>query len=139
MSKRIFTKEEIDKLSKNKNVTKCSEKLITYNKDFKIKAVKQYYDEYMMPNEIFEQAGFDLDTIGKDTAHSCLARWRKTFKNKGVLSLNTENRGKAKDGERPKKIKNKSDKDKIERLEANVAYLKAENDFLAKLRAKRNY
>ena len=35
------------------------------------------------------------------------------------------------------KTKNLSDADKIKRLEAQVAYLKAENDFLAKLRAKR--
>jgi len=139
MSKRIFTKEQIEELSKNKNVEKCSEKSITYNKDFKVKAVKQYYDEYMMPNEIFEQAGFDLDIIGKGNPRHLLSEWRKVFQNKGVNALNSENRGKAKGGGRPRKIKDKSDKDKMERLEATVVYLKAENDFLKKLRAKRNY
>jgi hypothetical protein len=39
-------------------------------------------------------------------------------------------------GGRPK-TKNLSDKEKIEYLETKVAYLKAENDFLAKLRAQR--
>ena len=132
MSKRIFTQEQIRELSKNKNVKKCSKKSITYNKKFKIKAVKQYYDEYIVPNEIFEQAGFDLDVVGKETPRSSLKRWRKIFQNKGVLALNLENRG------RSKKIKDKTDKDKIERLEAENIYLKAENDFLVKLRAKRN-
>ena len=32
-----------------------------------------------------------------------------------------------------------SDKEKIERLMAENAYLKEENDFLVKLRAKRNF
>jgi hypothetical protein len=136
MSKRKLNKEQMVEITKNKNVSKCSEKSITYNNDFKIKAVKQYYDEYMLPNEIFEQAGFDLDIIGRRIPNKCLSRWKKVFQNKGVMFLNTENRGKG--GGRPKKIKDKSDKDKIERLEATVAYLKAENDFLAKLRAKRN-
>ena len=136
MSKRIFNEEQMVELTKNKNVKKCSEKSITYSKDFKIKAVKQYYDEYLIPNEIFEQAGFDLETIGKETPEHCLSRWRKTYQVKGPNAFKQENRGKG--GGRPKKIKDKTDKDKIERLEATVVYLKAENDFLAKLRAKRN-
>ena len=138
MSKRKFNKKQRVELSKNKNVKRCSEKSITYDKDFKIKAVKQYYDEYLIPNEIFEQAGFDLNIIGRKTPAGCLARWKKTFQRKGVGALKNENRGRNSSG-RPKKIKDKSDEDKMERLEATVAYLKEENDFLVKLRAKRNY
>jgi len=139
MNKRIFIQKQISELSKNKNVKKCSEKSITYTKEFKIKAVKQYQEEYLAPNEIFEQAGFDLNTIGKRTSTWCLDRWKKTFQTKGFNALNTENRGKTKGGGRPRKIRDKTDKDKIERLEAENIYLKAENDFLAKLRAKRNF
>ena len=80
MSKRIFTKEQVIELSKNKNITKCSKKSITYNKNFKIKAVRQYYDEYMMPNEIFEQAGFDPRIIGRKTPAWCLHRWKDISK-----------------------------------------------------------
>lgn len=136
MSKRIFTKEQIEELSKNKNVERCSNKSITYAKDFKIRAVKQYYDEYLTPQEIFIQAGFNLETIGRENPRYCLSEWKKIFQNKGINALKTETRGIT---GRPKKFKDKSDKDKIERLEATVAYLKAENDFLAKLRAKRKY
>ena len=71
MSKRIFTKEQTIGLSKNGNIRKCSNKSITYAKDFKLKAIKQYYDEYLTPNEIFEQAGFDLNTIGRKTPARC--------------------------------------------------------------------
>jgi len=136
MSKRIFTKEEIAKLSKNKNVDKCSERSITYTKEFKVKAVKQYQEYFMLPREIFEDAGFEIELIGKETPKNCLRRWNRTYKTKGVKGLHTETRGKG--GGRPKKIKYKTDADKIERLEAENAYLKAENDFLVKLRAKRN-
>ena len=47
-----------------------------------------------------------------------------------------ENRGKGRGGGRPK-TKGITPEDRIKRLEAENAYLKAENDFLAKLRAKR--
>lgn len=64
-----------------------------------------------------------------------LRRWNNVYRTKGIEKLSVENRGR--DGGRPPKIKDATEKDKIKRLEAEVAYLKAENDFLAKLRAKR--
>ena len=127
MVKKTYTDEQRKTLLKNKNVKKCSQKAITYSRDFKVKAVQQYQEDRMIPQEIFIQAGFDLEIIGKEIPRHCLDRW----KNKSAQIL-IENRG------RTKKTKDKSDKDKIERLEAEVIYLKAENDFLVKLRAKRN-
>ena len=73
--------------------------------------------------------------IGKDTPTDRLGDWNKIYKEKGAEGLKNETRGKG--GGRPKKPKDLSDKDKIKRLEAEVAYLKAENDFFTKLRAKR--
>lgn len=137
MSKKILTKKQREELSSNKNIVRCGGKTITYTKEFKIKAVKQYYDEYMTPNEIFRQAGFNMDLIGEDRPECCLRRWKNTFSKKGVGALE-EQRGKNRIG-KFKKFKDKTDKEKIERLEATVAYLKAENDFLVKLRAKRSY
>lgn len=135
MSKRIFTQEQIKQLSKNKYVAKCSKKSITYTKDFKIKTVKMYQENGFSPQEIFIQLGFDLNVIGRQQPRQCVIRWKNSFRTKGIGGLE-ELRGKSKNGGRPK-TKNITDKDKIERLEAEVAYLKAENDFLAKLRAKR--
>jgi len=85
---------------------------------------KQYYEHNLTPGEIFKLAGFDAMLIGKDNPQKCLGRWRKTFQLKGENGLNIN-------------TKDITDKDKIERLEAEVAYLKAENDFLVELRAKR--
>jgi transposase len=133
MSKRIYNLEQIGLLVSNKNVSKCSDKSISFNKEFKLRAVKQY-EEGMTSREIFRQANFDLNVIGKNTPKYCLRRWNKTYKVKGLVGLESEARGRG--GGRPK-TKGLAEKDKIKRLEAEVAYLKAENDFLAKLRAKR--
>lgn len=132
--KRILTQEQIDALSKNVHVRRCSEKSVTYSGSFKVMAVQRYEAEGIPPSQIFREAGFDLSVIGKDVPDDRMLRWRKVFKAKGVEGLAKESRGIG--GGRPK-MKNLSDPEKIERLEATVAYLKAENDFLAKLRAKR--
>ncbi|MEK9158911.1 MAG: HTH domain-containing protein [Patescibacteria group bacterium] len=134
MSKRKFTTEQITKLLKTGNVARCSDKAITYSKDFKLRAVKRYQDDGIAAKQIFKEAGFDLDVIGKDKPKACLKDWRRIFKVKGINGLKTETRGRG--GGRPK-TKGLTDTKKIEYLEAKVAYLKAENDFLAKLRAKR--
>jgi transposase-like protein len=134
MSKRIFTKDQVIELSKNKNVTKCSEKSITYSKDFKRIAIKQYNEQGLTSSKIFRLAGFDLEMIGRDIPAESLRRWNRTYRMKGIEKLSIETRG---NRGRPVKVKDATDKDKIKRLETEVAYLKAENDFLAKLRAKR--
>jgi len=134
MSKTIFTEEQIEQLSSNANVSRCGERSITYGKNFKLNAV-QLYQQGLTSTEIFRQAGFDLNVIGRGKPKECLKRWNRTCRIKGEAVLATETRGKG--GGRPRKIQDKSDADKIKRLEAEVAYLKAENDFLTKLRAKR--
>lgn len=133
MSKRIFTKEQTAELARNENVAEHSERSITYSNDFKVKAVR-LYRQGLTSREIFKQAGFDLHTIGIDQPRQCLKRWNKIWKKKGESGLKIETRGRL---GRPKKPNNLSDSDKIKRLEAEIAYLKAENDFLAKLRAGR--
>jgi transposase-like protein len=135
MSKRMFTSEQVGELSKNENVVKCSEKSITYSQEFKIKAVGLYDEQYVGSREIFRRAGFDLNVIGNERAEDCLIRWKGIFRKKGALGL-AEIRGKNGIKGRPKP-KHLTDPEKIKYLEAQVAYLKAENDFLAKLRAKR--
>ena len=135
MSKRIFTKEQIEAMLQNENVSGCSDKSISYHKDFKILAVRKY-QEGLPPSEIFRQAKFDIDMIGHKAPKGCLRRWLKVLKKKGEPGLMTEGRGQSKAGGRPKGLAGLTDKDKLKRLEAEVAYLKEENRFLAKLRKK---
>lgn len=128
----MFTQDQIKRLLENENVQKCSLKSITYSKKFKLKAIKQYYEDGCSPNMIFREAGFDIDIIGRDKPGWCLSRWRKTYSSKGKNGLLRENRGVQ--SSRSPKVKFKNDKEKIKYLEAKIAYMNAENDFLAKLR-----
>lgn len=129
-----FTHEECLELRNNPNVVKCSNKAVTYSKEFKQKAVKQYLDENLSCSEIFKLGGFNLNVLGKDIPKDRISDWKRIYRMHGEEGLSTEQRGKH--GGRPK-IKGLSEKEKVERLEVQVAYLKAENDFLRRLRAKR--
>lgn len=110
-------------------------KQIKYSEEFKIKAVKQYEDG-LTPKTIFVLNGFDMSTITKNIPKHCLSRWNKIYKEYGEQGLREENRGKKSIG-RPKIPKFKNEKERIDYLELQVAYLKAENDFLIKLRAQK--
>lgn len=137
MSKRIFTREQIEEFLNNENVVSCSEKSITFSKQFKIEAIAKYNEQGLGPTEIFWLAGINIDWLGRKEPKNCLRRWKKAYRLKGPEGL-SEIRGKNGRGKggRPK-TKNLTKTEKIKKLEAEVAYLKAENDFLAKLRAGR--
>lgn len=130
MSKRIFSEEELKVLRSNPNVAKCSNKSITFSREFKLNAVKAYYEQGHSANSIFKQAGFDLNVIGKTTPKFRMRDWKKIYKTKGETALNTESRGRG--GGR----RSKPQATDIEYLKAKVAYLEAENDFLKKLKTK---
>lgn len=132
MSRRIFSPKEIATIEGIEAVSKCGEKAITYTKEFKLKALKQY-EEGMSPTEIFREAGFDIKMIGEKIPRKSLGRWREIYRRKGLVGIQTDTRGRT---GRPKKTWG-TDTEKIQYLEAQVAYLKAENDFLVKLRAKK--
>jgi len=133
MSKRIFNEEQIKELLNNPNVFRCSDKFITYSKEFKILAVKRYYEEGYSSRMIFEEAGFNIVMIGKNNPKRSLYRWKKIYKTKGECGLEIRSDAHNRNG-RPK-TKNLTDADKIKYLEIENAYLKAEKDFFMKLRA----
>jgi transposase-like protein len=134
MSKRRLTENQIKELLANKNVENCSDRSITYNKEFKVQAVNKYYQNGYSPRMIFKEAGFDISVIGEDTPGFSLQRWRKEYQERGIDSLKFERRGQLGRGGRVK-TKELNNADRIKRLEIENAYLKAENYFLAKLRA----
>ena len=138
MSKRRFTKEQIEGLLGNPNVVRCSEKAITYAKQFKVESVRQSNEYGLSGVNIFKQAGFDLEVVGKNTPKRCLTDWRKIYRKCGVQGLLKDRRGTGKGNSKGRAtMKGLTDAQNIERLEVTIAYLNAENDFLAKLRAKR--
>lgn len=132
MSKRIFSSEEQQRLMANSNVKRCSERSITYTATFKERAVQQYAEGHTA-RDIFKQAGFDISLIGKKQPKFCLQRWRVRYKEEGTKGL-ADGRGQNRTG---KKKRINTETDRLKWLEAEVKYLKAENAFLAQLRAKR--
>lgn len=133
MNRRTFTTEQVNALLKNKHVARCSQKAITYTKEFKSLAVERH-GQGLTAAQIFRDAGFDLELIGKNLPYSRMNRWLNTYKISGPVGFHREWRGRG--GGRPR-TRGLTDADKIKRLETEVAYLKAENHFLAKLRASR--
>ena len=130
MNRSLYSEGQVKALQGNPNVAKCSSKAITYRKEFKIRAVKEYYEQGMGPNAIFQKAGFNLDVLGRDKPKNCLKLWKKVYKTKGEAGLNIENRGRM--GGRRKADKSED----AEYLKTKIAYLEAENNFLRKLKTK---
>jgi len=129
MNKKLFNEEQIENLLKNPNVIKCDYKNITYSPSFKKLAVKLYIEQGLSASLIFSEAGFNPDIIGEYRSKSCLRDWLRIYKIKGLEGLENNIKNKQ------YKIGNKIETDRIKRLEAENAYLRAENDFLIKLRA----
>jgi transposase len=130
MSKNLFTEYQIKELEKNPNVLRVSERAISYNSDFKVKAVMEYKSG-KIPSQIFIENGFNLEVIGKNQPKRCLQRWRETYEKSGELGLQSERRGKASSG-RPSS-KELSVEEKLKKAEARIKFLEVENDFLKKL------
>ncbi len=103
MSKTLYTKEQIAQLSGNENIARCSERSITYNQNFKIRAVK-LYAQGKGSMKIFAEAGLGIRIIGRRAPKECLRRWNRLHKAKGLEGLMVETRGRG--GGRPKTKKN---------------------------------
>ena len=86
MSKKIFTKKEITILSKNKYVKNVTYKSITYTNEFKLLFISEY-NTGKVSKDIFEHAGFDINTVGLKRIDSASSRWRHKFNTKGILGL----------------------------------------------------
>lgn len=128
MSKKLFSDKEVNLLSKNENIIKVSNKSILYRFEFKKKFIEEYKSG-KLSRLIFEEAGFDVEVLGNKRIQTASNRWRKAYEEKGELGL--KDYRKTSSG-RPLK-RELSDAEKIKRLEAQIEYLKIENEFLKKL------
>lgn len=129
MSKKIFSKTEIEILSKIPYVKSVSPKGITYTDEFKELFIVQN-EKGKSPREIFDEYGFDEEIIGIKRIQSSGKRWREAYRRNGVLGLRdtrSENLGRPREREL-------SLEEKYARLEAETNLLKAENELLKKIR-----
>jgi len=133
MSKRIFSSEELERLRANPNILRVSAKSITYTLAFKEHAVAEY-EAGATAREIFRRADLDQVLVGTNHPKDCLKRWRRVVRRSGTKGL-VDTRGKQHTNQKKRRINNETNR--LKWLEAEVKYLKAENAFLTKLRAKR--
>ena len=129
----IFSSEQIVKLKQNPCVFECRERSIHYTYEFKKRAL-DLYAEGITPDEIWRQAGFDVGIWKKDYCRYTIKDWRRMVEKSGLESLTKSGGVQADGGHRRSRS---PEADRVRRLELQVRYLEAENDFLARLRAKR--
>lgn len=128
MSKKLFSDTEMKTLSKNKYVTKVSSKAITYSFEFKKRFVEEY-KKGKLARLIFEEAGFDVEVLGRKRIEASGSRWRREFNQGGELALKDSRKlGSGRPLEREL-----TDAEKIKKLEEQIKYLEIENEFLKKL------
>jgi hypothetical protein len=136
MSKKTFTKKEMELLSINPYVKSVSSKGITYTEEFKCIFIEAN-EKGKLPRQIFEEHGLEIDIVGKHRLESAAKRWRAAYRKDGFSGLRT-----IKTGSRSR-VKEFSLEEKYVRLEAEHNLLKAENELLKKIklaerRLKRN-
>lgn len=131
MSKSLFIEEDIEKLKKNKNVARASEKFITYTFEFK----RLFMDEYIagkLPWDIFIENGFDIAMIGIKRVEQSADRWKKAYDKGGIIALNDTR--KTSNGSPSNRELTKEEI--IERQEAKIKLLEAQVELLKKLDEK---
>lgn len=116
----------MNELRKHPYVQSVTSTLITYTDDFKRIFIAEDRDG-KLPREIFRDNGFDVDLLGGSRIRKAAYRWRKAYKEQGIEGLNRKQPG----------LKGKKKEETLEeknaRLEAQIQFLKAENELLKKL------
>lgn len=129
MSKKVFTEKEIKLLSSNQYVKSVSSKSITYTDKFKRIFIGEK-EKGKFPRQIFEECGFDVETLGMDRIKAASKRWQKAYNENGTTGLRDTRFGNSKRSrERELTLEEKN-----ARLEAQINLLKAENELLKKIR-----
>ena len=125
-----FSSKQIAELKRNPCVFNCTRNSVNYTYEFKKRALS-LHKEGVPAREIWKRFGFTVDLWKKAYFKGTLRDWKKVVEKHGIEGLLKSG------GIQFDRGPNNTDKDKLRRLELQVKYLEAENDFLAILRAKR--
>lgn len=125
----IYTEKQITKLKKNPCVFECTTHSIHYTYEFKIRAL-DLHSQGISPREIWKRSGFDINIWKYNYCNDTVKDWRRLVKKGGPERLTAQGGHQSDTG-------SKAERTELKRLRLQVKYLEAENDFLAKLRAKR--
>jgi hypothetical protein len=126
----VFSEEELSLLRQNPCVFSCTENSVNYTYEFKKRAL-ELRKEGVAAKEIWRRSGFEVGKWKPDYFRCTLRDWKKVVGKHGTEGLLKPG------GVQYDRGPENTEKDKIKRLELQVKYLEAENDFLAKLRARR--
>ena len=128
----IFSSDDLAKLRLNPCVFNCTERSVNYTYEFKKRALELHADG-VSAKEIWRRAGFDTSKWKKHYFRLTIRDWKRIVMRGGQEGL-TKQSGVQADGGLNRRS---TEPERVKRLELQVRYLEAENDFLAKLRAKR--
>ncbi|ULO06031.1 IS3 family transposase [Paenibacillus sp. 19GGS1-52] len=131
MSKKRFTEEEREQMSKNRYVVRVSDKAITYADEFK----QLFIDQYMTgktPREIFEAHGFNVSVMGMKRIEQSADRWKKAYEQGGIVGL-SDSRKEATGRPLQREL---SPDEVIAKQEARIRLLESQVDLLKKLDTK---
>ena len=124
MSKILFTDVQVKKLSKNKWIKNITNKGITYTDEFKYKLVKECENYKKFPQDIFRECGLDPEIVGIVRIQNSAYRWRKQLNSiDKIIDTRKGASGRPLEHEL-------SDKEKLERAEAKIKLLEAENELI---------
>ncbi len=127
MSSHEFSSDDLELLRTNPRVRKVSSGRVYYTNAFRAYALQRKREGYAA-SEIFREAGFPQRVFSPKYCKKRVEHWLH-------LERKARATGQRKRG-RPKKVPD-SHEQRLRYLEAEVSYLKAENAFLAQLRAQR--
>lgn len=123
MAKIKYTQEQIIELKKNKYVTDCTEKYITFTDEFKMK-VLNWVDKWIYHRQIFYDCDFPDYIWNTDLVPRIVWNWKFKMKNKGLEWIIGTKKWRKKGG--------KIDISKMTKDEY-IAYLEAKTDYLNEL------
>ena len=126
MGVHYFSDEQVEELRMNPYVDKVSNKAITYSETY-----KQYFihelNQGKFPTQIFREAGFDTQVLGKERIQSFSRRVRKMAERiDGFTDLRTQHSGR-------RSTKERTPDEEIAYLKHQVALQKQQIDALKKM------
>jgi hypothetical protein len=125
----MLSQADRKRLLSNRYVEKITSSNVSFTSEFKIMAVEKNLAG-RTPTEIFTEAGIDTSLFHEELPRKSIFRWKKIYLADGAQGLADEKRGRKATG-RPKDQKFAS-------IEAELEYLRLENEFLKKLHALAN-
>ena len=128
MIRTTFTEEQVKELANNPYVKAVSNKSITYTDAFKVHLVLER-EKGKFPLEIFREAGFPLETLGKRRINNFSSKWLKVYREKGITAVKDTRKGAS---GRPR-LTELSTEEKLRRAEQKIYLLEQENALLKKL------